>query len=336
MAASGYNVPTIAGRLLKSTFVCLVIVFLCVIPAIARRSAKEPVELTLYPAKAPEPAHRYTLLPKSDEQTDADAMPLYEKALQALSGDFKTENIERWLKTPPDELPRKPVQSTLQQFKPTLELLEQAAKCKQCDWPYLDDDELSANMRKHRMLVFFLALQARFQIAQGQYDETIGTMRTGLVMARHLGEGSTLMHRIFGIGMAAYTCRQLEQFVQRPDAPSLYQALQELPQPFIDLTEQAEWEDQDTKERVHLLMNRLDRHVAALQCVEAMRFHADVNNGKFPNRLSNITQVPVPNDPVTGKPFAFSRTGSVAVLEIPAMGKETDRDVMRYELSLKE
>jgi hypothetical protein len=200
----------------------------------------------------------------------------------------------------------------------------------------LDDDELSANMRKHRMLVFFLALQARFQIAQGQYDETIGTMRTGLVMARHLGEGSTLMHRIFGIGMAAYTCRQLEQFVQRPDAPSLYQALQELPQPFIDLTEQAEWEDQDTKERVHLLMNRLDRHVAALQCVEAMRFHADVNNGKFPNRLSNITQVPVPNDPVTGKPFAFSRTGSVAVLEIPAMGKETDRDVMRYELSLKE
>jgi hypothetical protein len=39
-------------------------------------------ELTLYPAKAPEPAQKYQLLLKAAEQIDADAAPLYEKAIQ--------------------------------------------------------------------------------------------------------------------------------------------------------------------------------------------------------------------------------------------------------------
>lgn len=316
---------------MRRTLVCLVVAV-----SVATAAGARQVELTLHPAKTADPPQKYRLLPRSDEQTDADAMPLYEKALQALPGDFDTENIERWLKIPPDELPRKPVQSTLQQFKPVLELLEQASRCKQCDWPYLDEDELSVNMRKHRRLVFFLALQARFQIARGRYDEAIGTMRTGLVMAKHLGEGSMLMHRIFGIGIAAYTCRQLEQFIQRPDAPSLYQALHELPQPFIDLTEQAEWLDQDAKDKVHLLMKRLDRHLAALQCIEAIRLYAAAHNGKFPDRLNDITNVIVPVDPATDKPFDYSRTDSRAVLEMQTLKGATDKAVTRYELTLRE
>ena len=316
---------------MRRTLVCLVIV-----ASVATVAGARKVELTLHPAKVADPPQKYRLLPRSDEQTDADAMPLYEKALQALPGDFNTENIERWLKTPPDELPRKPVQSTLQQFKPVLELLEQAARCKQCDWPYLDDEELSANMRKHRKLVFLLALQTRFQIAQGRYDEAIGTMRTGLVMARHLDEASMPVHRLVGIAVAAYTCRQLEQFVRRPDAPSLYKALQELPQPFIDLNEQAQWLDQDAKERVHLLMKRLDRHLAALQCIEAMRLYAAAHDSKFPDRLNDITNVIVPVDPATNKPFVYSRTGSGAVLEMQVLKGASDKTVTRYELTLKE
>jgi len=303
--------------------------------SVATVAGARKVELTLHPAKAADPPQKYTLLPRSDDQTDADAMPLYEKALQVLPGDFKTENIEQWLKIPPDELPRKLVQSTLQQFKPVLELLEQAAKSKQCDWPYLDDDELSVNSRKHRRLVFFLALQARFQIAQGQYDEAIGTMRTGLVMAKHLGEASTVIHRLFGITTAAYTCRQIEQFVQRPDAPSLYQALHELPQPFIDLTEQAEWLDEDAREKVHRLMNRLDRHLAVLQCIEAIRFYAAEHNSKFPSRLNDIRKVVVPVDPSTLQPFVYSRTDSKAVLQMQTLKGATVKDVTRYELTLK-
>jgi len=258
---------------MKRTFSCLIILLLAVVLVDGRT-----VEMTLHPAKAPEPAQKYPLLPKGEAQTDADAMPLYEKAIQLLPEDSQMDQISQWLKTPPAKLPHQQVQTTLQRFKPVLQLLEQAAKCKQCDWPYLDDDTLSQTLRKYRRLVFFLALQIRFQIAQGQYDEAIGTAQAGFAMAKQLGEGPTLVHGLIGVGIGGKICLELEQFVQGPNAPNLYWALQGLPQPFIDLTERAEFEDPDNIAKALLLMNRLDRHVAALQCVEALRLYAAVHD----------------------------------------------------------
>jgi hypothetical protein len=316
---------------MKRTLIYLVILLPSAVPAGARTT-----ELTLHPAKSPKPEQKYQLLAKAEEQSNADAAPLYEKAFQSLPSGLKMDEINQWLKTPPDRLPEKQVQSTLEQLKPTLELLEQAAKCKQCDWPYLDDDTLSQNLANYRRFAFFLALQARFQIARGQYDEAISTMQTGFAMARHLADAPSLVRGLVGVGIATYICRQLEQFVQRPDAPVLYEALRDLPQPFIDLNEQVEWEDPDIKEKVHLQMNRLDRYMAALQCIEAIRLYTALHNGKFPNQLSDIIQVPVPDDPVTHKAFVYTRSDEKAVLEMPALKGATDRDIMRYELSLKE
>jgi tetratricopeptide (TPR) repeat protein len=315
---------------MKRNIICLIIL-LAVIPAEART-----VELMLHPAKSPKPEQKYQFMVKAEDQIDADAAPLYEKAIQSLPGGLKMDEIEQWLKIPPDKLPLKKVQSTLRQLEPALELLERAARCKRCGWPYLYDDELSENLRQHRRLLFILALKVRFQLARGRYDDAIGTVQTGFAMARHLGDDSALVRGMVGIAIASYMCRQIEQFVQRPDAPTLYRALRDLPQPFIDLTKQAEWEEADLKGKVHLLMNRLDRHVAILQCIEAVRLYAAAHEGKFPKRLSDITLVPVPDDPVAHKAFVYTRTGAKAVLEMPALKGITDRDTIRYELNLKE
>ena len=83
-------------------------------------------------------------------------------------------------------------------------------------------------------------------------------------------------------------------------------------------------------------MNRLDRNVAALQCIEALRFYASAHDGKFPNDLRDITQVPVPDDPVTQKPLIYRRNDSKAILEAPAEKGQADKYTIRYELSLKE
>ena len=56
---------------------CFATLFLSVVPVKART-----VELTLLPAKAPQPANKYHFLPQADEQTDSDAVPLYEKVVQ--------------------------------------------------------------------------------------------------------------------------------------------------------------------------------------------------------------------------------------------------------------
>ena len=314
---------------MKRILFCLIILLMIVAPTPART-----VEMTLHATKVSKPATPYTLLPKQDEQTDTDAAPLYEKALQSFPNDLRMEEVEQWLKTPPDKLPLNQVQSVLQQLEPILKLHKQAAKCKHCDWPYWDEDDLTENSRKHRRLVFFHALKVRLLIAQGRYDEAIGSAQTGFAMAKHLGEGSELIHGLFGIGVAAYMCRQIEALIQRPDAPNLYQALRDLPQPFIDLSENAQWEEPKLKNRIHLLMNRLDRHLAALQCLEAIRLHASTHEGKFPKQLADIAQVPVPDDPVTGKPFIYRRTGSKAILEGPAPKGATAKEAIRYELNL--
>jgi tetratricopeptide (TPR) repeat protein len=316
---------------MKHSIICSVIVL-----SVAASAPARTVELTLHAAKASEATKQYTLLPRADQQTDTDAAPLYEKAIQSLPGTIPMEDINQWLKTPPEKLPQEKVQAILQQLEPTMELLDRAARCTKCDWPYLDDDTLSENLRQHRRLLFFLALKVRVQIAQSRYDDAIGTVQTALAMARHLGDDPGLMRGLVGIGVAAYMCGQLEVFIQRPDAPTLYPALRNVPRPFIDLTEQAQWEESDIKARVHSLMNRLDRHVAILQCIEAMRLYAATHEGRFPKQLSEITRVLVPDDPVTHKPFIYSRTGSEAILEGPAPEGAQAREAFRYELHLKE
>ena len=313
----------------------IIISLIILLPTMAPANART-VELTIYPAKVPRPAHKYRLFPKVDEQADADAAPLYEKAVQSLPDDLNMDDIYQWLKTPPDKLPSEQVQSILARLKPALELLEQAVRCKKCKWPYMYDDELSENLGKHRTLLFLLALKMRFQISQDRYDDAIGTARTGFAMAKHLGADFSLLRGLVGVGIAAYICGQLEQFVQRPDSPNLYQALEDLPQPVIDLTEQVEFEESDIREKVHLLMNRLDRHVTALKCIEAIRIYTTAHNGKFPDQLSDITQVPVPHDPVTHKPVIYTRTGAKAVLEMPPVKGVTEKATRRYELSLNE
>ena len=313
---------------MKRVFICLIILLLAVVPVAART-----VELTLHPAKASKPAQKYQLLPKPEEQSDSDASPLYKKAIESLP---KNLQISQWVKTPLDELPRKQVQSALQQFKPALQLLEQAAKCKQCGWPDVEAGTIPGNLRESRKIAYILALQGRLQIAEGKYEQAIDTIQTGLSMAQHLGEAPALTQGLVGIAISALMLRPVEDLVQLPNAPNLYWALKSLPKPLVDLTKQIELEMPNLKKRVRLLMNRLDRHVTALQCIEALRIYAAAHDGKFPNALSDITEVPIPSGPATKKPFVYQRTGSKAVLEAPAPKGATAKDVIRYELKLKE
>ena len=46
---------------------------------------------------------------------------------------------------------------------------------------------------------------------------------------------------------------------------------------------------------------KLDRRVAALRVVEAIRLYAASHDGKLPDALSQITEVPVPGRPCHGK-----------------------------------
>ena len=58
-----------------------------------------------------------------------------------------------------------------------------------------------------------------------------------------------------------------------------------------------------------------ERDLDALRCIEAIRLYAAAHDGKLPKRLGDITDVPVPVNPVTGKPFPYRLEGDAAILE---------------------
>jgi hypothetical protein len=64
---------------------------------------------------------------------------------------------------------------------------------------------------------------------------------------------------------------------------------------------------------------RNDRQFAMLRVIEALRLHGASHMGKLPAQLSDITEVPIPNDPVTGQPFSYRLEHDTAFLESPGL-----------------
>jgi hypothetical protein len=86
--------------------------------------------------------------------------------------------------------------------------------------------------------------------------------------------------------------------------------------------------------RGNVLMSqmKIDRQIARLQLIEALRMHAS-QTGTLPAQLSDVTIVPVPLDPATGSPFAYKLEDGVATLDVTDLMGQS-RDVLRMPVRL--
>jgi hypothetical protein len=442
-----------------------------------RRAAEDEdkaptVKLVLHPAVEPRPALQYQLLPSVLDQRPGNAAVLYGKVTaeqQAFFGDKDLwEKIPEWNDTPLEDFPKDEAEGALQgsHFK----ILDRAARCQYIDWqlPLREQPfyqillpELSQTRNFGRML----GAKARLKIAQGEFDEAVHTFQTGYAMAKHVGQGQTLIHGLVGIAISKTISKQVETFIQQPDAPNLYWALTNLHDPLIDMRPgiEAEWamiylsypelrdldqqdytpeewrkrlndltetvfeftgdgapvghevlttalalkgypvarqglidrgyaainvdampvpkvvllytmqtyeelrddmfkwfavpypqakDDLDRAESqlkpnlrrevipfasillpaikaAHFAGARGQRTVAVLRVVEAIRLHGAAYDGKLPDKLSDVTTVPIPLDPTTGEPFIYQRNGDTALLESPGGSHRG----LRYEIT---
>lgn len=60
---------------------------------------------------------------------------------------------------------------------------------------------------------------------------------------------------------------------------------------------------------------RMSQRIAAISILEALRIYAFDHDGRLPQVLTDITEVPIPHDPFTGEPFHYVRDGKTAKLE---------------------
>lgn len=119
----------------------VVSVVVCVsVAAAAQKPEDGTKKLTMHRGGQPAGATELLLLPKPQELADADAFPLYVKAVKSVPKDFDWGKVKGWRQTPASQSPKDEVGSMLQKMDASLRLLEQAGK-----WPQTLD-ELKASL----------------------------------------------------------------------------------------------------------------------------------------------------------------------------------------------
>ena len=453
-------------------------------PASPRPADDEPPtrRLTLYPAAEPRPALKYQLLPPLVDRRPGNAAVLYNKLGLMFRGgpEFKVEQekISQWGDgdlLPLKEFPRDEARKIVERWRQVLEDLEYASRREECDWelPFRERNPITMllpDIQGSREYARLLRLQARLQIADGDLDGALATLRTGYALARHVAQGETFIHALIGMAIGMNTNAELEELISQPAAPNLYWALTSLPRPFIDLRASAEeeyslvylmypelqgigsqrhppehwerlldklssdvasWNDDAWKDNSRLTLTartmqrfdeakrslaaagrspeeiaampvaqivllyslelydasrdelfkgfslpysqaaaqfeasqqalakirereiiplfsvlapgvaavasasaRNDRSFAMLRTIEALRLYAAAHDGRGPKQLEDITEVPVPSDPLTGEPYIYRAEGDTAVLEAPLPGGMAQKQFgLRYEIT---
>ena len=443
------------------------------------------ISLTLSPAAEPVPALKYRLRPPLEERTNGNAALAYYRAVvqfqpMAHGSDFATfvnEKLEPWLETPLDKLPQDEIARALDRYRSVLRELEQGSRRDECRWdlPLESDgfDILLGEFQALRWPAHLLALRARLEMARGDLEGALATLRVSSQLSRNLGKARTLIPSLVGVAIAASNRTQLETFVQQPGAPNLYWALTELPVPLVDFHSALEMEAQlpnyafpemadfrsrpVSREEAHRLserllkrwrgindagdtieaararfalsaaadyttdkqtliaagrpkseveampveqvvwlasyyrwkvcadellkwsvlpvrqrsegfaraekrvgrlhaeyhgfpfeftellpavgsvltaMDRTDRGIALLRTVEAIRLFASLHGGELPQSLDKIDAVPIPADPMTGRPFDYRLEGGAAVVETPRVSDNSHQG-RRYVIRMR-
>jgi hypothetical protein len=172
-----------------------------------------------------------------------------------------------------------------------------------------------------------LAAKARYHIGRGEYEQACRWLRAGLAQARQMTSNTHALFAMAGAVNVGRILGQIEAWIQKPGSPSLFRSLSDLPRPlaaFTTIDESKQSDDFSSFDTLDyqpeilsqspLIVRNLERLAAALQCVEAIRLHAALYEGRIPETLTEITDVRVPLDPVTRQPFLYERRGEVFTL----------------------
>jgi hypothetical protein len=426
----------------------------------------KPSKLTVTPAPEPEPPLKYRFALDHLEQEEGNAAPLYLRAALMASRvpEEAEELVESFLDMPDEQFAA--VGALRIPYEDAIHEVEMAAKRQKCEWdlPLTDGPSmLLPDLNLYRHIAKALALRARVEIAEGEYETALATLRTGLTMARQVGKARALINGLVGIAVADYMLDQVEDFVEASGSQNLYWALTQLPSPLVDLRSQLEtemhwlelwhpalgnpeearlslegwrrifrdlgqltyefdqsptviglslypaakqhlldkgrsaeevdampvlqvvavylvdafnrwaqekhkWfyvpypearkglerfeerfqEESDARDallarillpaldRAYFQQVKLDRRIAALRCIEAVRMYAAAHGGRLPTSLEDIESVPVPVNPARNEPFDYRLKDGNAILSAPLEPYDPPHKAILYEIRIRD
>ncbi len=167
-------------------------------------------------------------------------------------------------------------------------------------------------------------------LSQGYSRSEVEAMPTLQAVAMHLRDGydyvwgETFKWLYLPYPEAAPRLRQAEQRVRQEGYYSAGGGVLSLAQLLLP-----------SVEAVAAAKARIQRRVAQLRCVEALRLWAFEHDGQWPKNLAAVTQTPIPNDPATGRPFHYVVINGAALLWGEPVGERSSLRGQRYELVLR-
>jgi hypothetical protein len=217
------------------------------------RPAEEPdpalwtTKLTIGAPPAPKPLLKYELLPTARDRVPGNAAIGYQRAVivrpewprDPKKSQEQHDLLDGWSATPVEQLPTGKIEAFLLGYRDLLAELDESARRTTCDWQTErmkaeDISRLLPSVQGNRETQRIVSLKSRMELGAKKFPEALRSIQTGFQMAKHVGEGSTLIEFLVGQSMASYMIGRTDEWIGRADSPNLYWAFTTLPKPFID------------------------------------------------------------------------------------------------------
>jgi hypothetical protein len=205
--------------------------------------------LTVQPAREPVPSLKYQLAFELRDQTADNAAVHYFRAVLVYRDKRaavekrreEQEQRDKWLSMPLAEWPRAEVRAQFEYYNTVYGLIERAARCRHCEWgaeQLLQQAGFGAvgpEIQGLREFAELLRFKIRLALVDGKFDQAAHWLQVGFTMARHVGDGPTVIHGLVGVALAGIMGGELKLFVEQPGSPNMYWALTDMPHPVIDM-----------------------------------------------------------------------------------------------------
>lgn len=320
----------------------------------AKEEAKiQTIKIVLHPMPEPRPALKYKLLPRFIDLKPGNAALFYDR-LTAQDHALFFENEELWGKaldwadeSPISKLTDEKVRSLIIGWTRKIDEIKRASQCEYCDWqvPIREYGYATslAEIQQTRSYARLLAPYARLQIAEGKYDEALDTMQAGYSLGRHVANGPTLVHNLIGCAIVNMMSMEVRELIQQPEAPNLYWALTDLPNPIIDfrpgLTAEYDFLYMQFPELQHLDPKIVAREEWAVILNKAMEKLTRIASSSSPNRwvpgisaAMLMEKYPLAKKFLIERGFSADDVENMPVSEVVLLATFRQYDEMRDEL----
>lgn len=213
---------------------------------VSQESEDEVKQWSVTPAAEPELALQYRFFLDPDDRLPGNASEVYLRAMLLAPDrdEVLLENQDTWLGEELSDTDIEQIKKWLVSRKNMLGEIDRATRCEECVWDlqlrqYDDFNQIVMMMlpefQELRSLARLMLIKARMEIASGDYDAAVESIRQMYQIGIDAAKAPNLICNLIGGACVGMANGAVEELIVAPNSPNLYWALASLPDRPIDI-----------------------------------------------------------------------------------------------------